>query len=236
MATAVAPRNPQLDVGRGLKFVFEDPEWVKKILMGAVFVLLSIFIIGGVFVAGYMVRLIRRTAAGEARPLPDWDDLGGIFSDGLRAFAVYLGHILAVLAVPVVLGGALFVMAFGLATLTHRSVGEAVGTAVGLVGVVLYGLTMLLMLAVTVYVPAALARFAATNDLKAAFQVRDNIAWIRANLGNYAMALLLYLIGSFAAQFGILLCCVGIFPVSFWSMCLLGWGLGEVLRLESLPR
>ena len=72
--------------------------------------------------------------------------------------------------------------------------------AVGFMG--LYALTAVLMLVLSLYVPAALARFVMLDRVSAAFEVRENLAFIRRNLGNYAMTLLLYLVASFAAQVG----------------------------------
>ena len=74
-----APPQPgsSLDFGRSLSFFFQDPNWVQKILVGSLFTLLSFVFIGGVFIAGYAVRLLRRAARGETYPLPEWDDLGG---------------------------------------------------------------------------------------------------------------------------------------------------------------
>jgi hypothetical protein len=46
------------------------------------------------------------------------------------------------------------------------------------------------------------------------------------------MALAIYLVTSMVAQVGVLLCCVGIFPAAFWSMCAAGWALGEVARRD----
>src|SRR5262245_15944948 len=99
MATPGGARET-FDFGRGLRVVVDDPDWVKKILIGGVFTLLSGILIGAPFVGGYLLRVIARTARGEARPLPDWDDLGGIFGDGLKALAIYLGH-LAVVGIPI---------------------------------------------------------------------------------------------------------------------------------------
>src|SRR5207249_3422683 len=48
-----------LDLGQGFRFFFEDPDWVKKILIGGVFMLLSSLIIGAIFVAGYGVHVLR---------------------------------------------------------------------------------------------------------------------------------------------------------------------------------
>ena len=90
------------------------------------------------------------------------------------------------------------------------------------------------MLALSLYVPAALARFVMLERLGAGFEVRENFAFIRRNLSNYAMTLLLYLLASFAAQLGIVLCCVGFFPAAFWAFCILCWGLGEVVRHDPL--
>ena len=69
------PAPETVDLVRSFRFVLDDPEWVKKILIGGAFTLASAFIVGIFFVAGYWVRLLKRVAAGEALPLPEWDDL-----------------------------------------------------------------------------------------------------------------------------------------------------------------
>ncbi len=90
----MADKQAPLDFSRALRFFFEDPKWVTKIILGGLFSILSIFLVGTFFVAGYVVGLTRRTARGESQPLPEWDDLGTLFVDGARALAVYLGHII----------------------------------------------------------------------------------------------------------------------------------------------
>ena len=235
MSTGPAPAPAGgIDLARGFRFVPEDPDWIKKVLIGGVFMLLSGLIVGAVFVAGYGVRLLRNTARGEARPLPEWDDLGGMAGDGLRAMALYLAYALPVMLVPM---GCILVMIFATAGLSgHGSHGasEALGPlmAMGVMG--LYAFMAVVMLALSLYVPAALARFVMLERLGAGFEVGENIAFIRRNLPNYAMTLLLYLLASFAAQLGIVLCCVGFFPASFWAFCILCWGLGEVVRRDPL--
>jgi hypothetical protein len=235
MSTGPAPAPAGgIDLARGFRFVPEDPDWIKKVLIGGVFMLLSGLIVGAVFVAGYGVRLLRNTARGQARPLPEWDDLGGMAGDGLRAMALYLAYALPVMLVPM---GCVLVMAFATAGLSgHGAHGasDVLGPlmAMGVMG--LYALMAVVMLALSLYVPAALARFVMLERLGAGFEVGENIAFIRRNLPNYAMTLLLYLLASFAAQLGIVLCCVGFFPASFWAFCILCWGLGEVVRRDPL--
>jgi hypothetical protein len=230
MASPISPPGRPLDFGRAFRFVVDDPDWVKKILIGGLFTLLSAILVGAPFVGGYFVRLVRNVARGDERPLPEWDDLGGLFMDGLRAMAVYLAHLAAAMILPVTLGGLLFLM---MAVSAGRGdAGDVVGTlaAFGMVGV--YAIGGLLMLVLMAYVPAALLRFVLYDRVAAAFEPREVIALVRRNVANYLLALALYLVANFASQLGVVLCCVGVFPLGFWSGCILAWGMGEVARRD----
>jgi hypothetical protein len=235
MSTGPAPAQAGgIDLARGFRFVPEDPDWIKKVLIGGVFMLLSGVLVGAIFVAGYGMRLIRNSARGEPRPLPEWDDLGGMFGDGLRALALYLAYVLPVMLVPMSFALIVAFASAGLSGAGSRGASDAFGAlaAMGVMG--LYAFMAVAMLALSLYAPAALARFVMLDRLGAGFEVRENIAFIRRNLPHYAMTLLLYLLASFAAQLGIVLCCVGFFPASFWAFCILCWGLGEVVRRDPL--
>jgi hypothetical protein len=231
-ASGPGPARDNIDLARGFRFVTEDPDWIKKVLIGGVFMLLVGLLVGAVFVAGYGLRLLRRTARGEPRPLPEWDDLGGLFSDGLRPVGIYFAYALPVAIIPMAFFAIAAVVGAGLSRAGSHEGSEAFGAlmAIGFMGV--YALMAVVMLALALYVPAALARFAMLERMGAAFEVRENLDFIRRNLSNYAMTLLLYLLASFAAQLGIVLCCVGFFPASFWAFCILCWGLGEVVRRD----
>lgn len=231
-APGPGPARDNIDLARGFRFVTEDPDWIKKVLIGGVFMLLAGLLVGAVFVAGYGLRLLRRTARGEPRPLPEWDDLGGLFGDGLRPVGIYLAYALPVAIVPMAFLVIVGVAGAGLSRAGSHDASEAFGAlmAMGFMGV--YALMAVVMLALGLYVPAALARFAMLERMGAAFEVRENLAFIRRNLSSYAMTLLLYLLASFAAQLGIVLCCVGFFPAAFWAFCILCWGLGEVVRRD----
>jgi len=234
MATA-APGAPQagLDFGRAFTFVGEDPEWLKKLLIGGVFAIACGLLVGIPFVLGYFSRTLRNVAAGAGRPLPEWDDLGGLFEEGLRLTAVYLVYTIGIALVLCVIGFAILAPVL-LASKGGRA--EDAIHALGALGIVaLYGIVMLVALATAIYLPAALARAAMRASVGEAFAWRENLAFIRANLANYALALLGYLLASFLAQFGVLLCCVGAFPAAFWSYLVLAAGLGQVVRLSPRP-
>ncbi len=225
--------NRTIDLGRGLRFVFDDPDWIKKVLIGGGMAMLGIVIVGAFWLMGYWVRLVQRVSRGEDRPLPEWDDWSGLFSDGLKAVGIYAAHLFGILLPVVLLVVGIVVFGTGLSQMAKGSGdSDAIGGLMGLGVTSLIALAALVMMALMIYVPAALARYALTGRFAAGFEVMENVAFIRRNALNYALSLVLYLIGSFAARFGVFLCCVGMFPISFWALCILGWGLGETARLD----
>src|SRR5688572_10747529 len=68
-----------MDVRAALDTIADDPEVKTKIEVG-VFVVSAPVI--GVAAVGYQVELARRVALGLAAPLPDWEDLWGLFRRG----------------------------------------------------------------------------------------------------------------------------------------------------------
>jgi hypothetical protein len=231
MSTASPAPTGTVDFGRSFTLVTEDPEWVRKILIGGVFTLACALLVGVPFVLGYFSRTLKNVIAGEARPMPDWDDLGDLFNEGLRLTAVYLLYVLAVVAVLAALG---CVVALPLMALSGRGgrPSEVLGLFGGLGIVGLYGLVMLTSLALAVYLPAALARSAVRGTVADGFAWRETLLFIQANLGNYLISLVIYLLASFAAQFGFILCCVGFFPAAFWAYMVLAVALGQTIRLS----
>ena len=228
-----AGRDNTLDFGRALQFVPEDPDWVRKILFGGLFSLLGIVIVGWFFVGGYFLALLRRAARGEPRPLPEWDDLGALFVDGLRAAGLYFAHLFGLLAIPLGLSCMIGLFAGGLGSLagSHRGSDELAGV-LGMGLGLLYMVIALAALVLFLYIPAAVTRFALLGTFAAGFDFRENVAFIQRNLLNYVLALVIYLVGSFVAQFAVLLCCIGFFPASFWAICIFGWALGETARRD----
>jgi hypothetical protein len=232
MASATPAPSGTMDFGRCFSYLGEDPDWLKKILIGGAFALLSAILVGIPFVLGYCGRTLKNVAAGVARPLPEWDDLGGIFGEGLQLAAVYLLHVLAAL---VVIGGLFAVAllpAIAAGTLGDHRGSEAIGALSGLAFVAVYGLGMLLSLALGVYVPSALVRSALRGSVADGFAWRQNVAFIRANVGNYLLSLVVFLVANFVSQFGLLLCCVGIFPAAFASYLVAAAAFGQTVRLN----
>jgi len=226
--------EPGIDLGKALTFVFDDPEWVPKVLVGTLFAFLIPFVIGSVFVTGYAVAIARQTMRRSSPPLPAWDDLAAIFIDGLKGLAISLSHKL-----PVILLSILMIFAVVGGTLLQRQGGTLPE------GLVYYGvpaifggwfLVFVLSLALLFYVPAAFVRFIQTDRLGAAFDVMDNVAFIRNHGTTYLTGILAIVLAGFIGQLGIIVFCVGVFPAMFWSACVMGYVVGELARLDGGAR
>jgi hypothetical protein len=233
MATAAPRTPPGIDFARTFTFVGEDPDWLKKLLIGGAFGLACAVLVGIPFVLGYFSRTLRNVATGASPALPEWDDLGGLFEEGLRLTAVYFVHVLGMIVVLGAAGAALVLPMLAASSASKPSDALAALGALGIAA--LYAVILALSLVVAVYLPAALLRSALRGSVGDAFAWRENLAFIKANLANYALALVSYLLASFVAQFGVLLCCIGVFPAAFWSYLVLASALGQTARLSPRP-
>lgn len=224
------PRPPytppaSFDFGRPFAFVFEDREWLKKILMGGLFAIGIVFFLLGLFpLMGYMARVMRNTIEGRDTPLPEWDDIGDMFSEGVRLFGVALCWMLPfVLLVIVIFIPSMFMMS------AHNDAMQGIG---GLMIGGSYCLWIPLNLALRFIIPVAMLRAVVQRRFGAGIEVGAVIAMIKANFVNFLMAFLVSFIASLIAGFGIVACIVGVFFTSFWSMLVTAQAYGQAYRLS----
>jgi hypothetical protein len=220
------PASLPFDITRAFTFFFEDPEWIPKLAVGTLFAFLSPFLIGAILVIGYAVSLARRVREDRLPRLPEWDDFQEIFLEGLRGMAVSLAHKL-----PLLLLGVLVLLALAGGIYLGREAEEFM--FLGLPA--LFGgfvVVFVLALAILVYLPAAMVRLIQTDRVVAAFDVLANVDFIRTHLTRYALGLLAIVLAGLIAQLGFFVFCVGIFPASFWSMCVMGYVVGELSKLD----
>jgi hypothetical protein len=232
VASDAATPAPSFDVARSLTFFFEEPGWLPKLLVGSLFAVLSPLIVGTVFMVGYAIAIARNTRAGTGPTLPEWENFPELFIDGLKGLAISLAHklplaFLAFLLLFALLGGVLLGREGGSSEeLFFFGIPALFG---GFVVVVV------LALAVLVYVPAAFVRFVRTGRLGDVFDVMANIEFIRAHASSYVMGLLAIVLAALIGQLGFFFFCVGVFPATFWSTCVMGYVIGELAKLDDAP-
>jgi hypothetical protein len=212
-----------MDVAKAFTFVTEDERWMSKIGIGALVSLVSFLIIPIPLLVGYLVGITRNVKKGVERPLPEWDDFGTLFKDGL---SVMVGQLVYTLPFWVIMCIAL-VASVGLGGLTETNVNEDM-VAAGFMAT--WGLVTCLSLIFFVVLfflsPAIVLQYVKTNELSAMFRFRDVVAIARNNVGDIVIAAL----ASFAASLVISIV-LGVFS----AIPIIGWCGGPIIGIAVGP-
>ena len=93
------------NIGDSFSFIFKDTNWATKVLIGAIFSFLSIFLIGIPVVYGYGVTVLQRVRRGEQNPVPEWKDVGVLFIKGIKYLVTLLIYYLPImiLSLPIII-------------------------------------------------------------------------------------------------------------------------------------
>lgn len=176
-----------MDVAKAFTFVTEDERWMGKIGIGVAISLVSFLIIPIPLLVGYLVGITRNVKQGVERPLPEWDDFGRLFKDGL---AVILGQIVYTLPFWIIVCIAL-VASVGLGGLAEANANEDV-VAAGFLAT--WGLVICLSLIFAVALfflsPAIVIQYVNTDELGAMFRFGEVIGIARENVGDIVVAAL----------------------------------------------
>jgi len=169
-----------MDIGKAISFIFEDDEWTSEVGIGALIMLVPILNFVGI---GYEAQVIRNVSRGQARPLPNWNDLGAFFMDGLwlaLARLVYALPIFALLCLPF---GSFFLLLF-----TTGQDEQRFNTFFPFV-ILFCGLMFLIILLYSLTIgllsPAITAQYIRRGTFAACFDVPAILHFIRDNLSDY---------------------------------------------------
>jgi hypothetical protein len=218
-----------MDIGKAFAFVFDDDQWITKILIAAAILLLGLLfswalaiplLLAVAVLSGYMVEIVRRVIRGEVSGLPEWDNWGVLLADGLKVIVITIVYALPALIISLCLGvpGAM---------LTEE--GEAVG---GLFSFAASCLNFLWAIAMYLVLPAAIAFFASKGDLSAAFRFGEILAFVRNNLATYLVTLVMALVASVIGGLGSLVCGIGALVTIPYSYMVTGHLYGQAYAVS----
>jgi hypothetical protein len=193
-----------MQYGKAFGFMTDEAGWTGKYLIAAFSLLVPI--VGPFLLLGYGYEITRRVIAGESPVLPEWSDFGDYLKKGIAAAAIW-----AIYSLPfILLSGCLNTPAYVLLRASdnyQQLAGELLALCGGC-------LALVLLLALNLLGPAALAHSAARGSLGAAFQLGDVVHIVRTKPAVYLMAaLLLGLLNLALLPIGFMLCVIGMFPV-----------------------
>jgi hypothetical protein len=167
-----------MDIGGAFSYVFEDEDWIVKILLGAAIMLIPIF--GQLALSGYGIAILRNVKAGKPRPLPAWSNLGDFLMDGLMFWVIRLvyGLPIFILLCPIVFVGVL--PALGAEN------EDLLTILAGISGVVIIGISCLIVLysiLVGLLMPVVQIRFAETGEIGACLRFGEMFRFLFSNIG-----------------------------------------------------
>ena len=215
-----------MDLGKAFSFTFDDPDWVKKVLLGGVISLVPILNFAA---SGYSLEVTKRVIHNDPRPLPEWDDIGGKLVKGFLVAVIGF-----VYALPLTLMNCILqVVTQTLARSSSSSSSDQMGTAVIVLTSCLGCLMFLYGIFMGFVLPAAIGNYAAKDQLGAAFRFGEIWSLVQKNPSSYLMVLVIEIISGLVAVLGIIACIIGVAFTGFWAVLVTGHATGQAYREAS---
>jgi hypothetical protein len=212
-----------MDIGKAFGFVFEDENWIVKVLIGA-----GVFTVGILFswlivplvlafaiLGGYQVEIIRRVMRGDLDALPEWDDWGQLIADGLKVIVIAIVYALPAIIVSLCLG-----VPAGILSEDAPGFSSALSLLSSCLGI-------LWSIVVAILLPAAVAFFVDRDELAAAFRFGEVLTFVRDNLSTYLVTFVMYVVASIIGSLGSLVCGIGVLVTVPYSYMVIGHLYGQ---------
>jgi hypothetical protein len=164
-----------MDIIEEIKFPSRDSEWIQKVLIGGIVLLIPIV---DLIAYGYLLKVMRGAMDGKSG-MSKWDDWGNLFMNGLMAAIIWVIYMIIPILILLVSAGSMVAAALS------RNTELLMGTLAGAAG----GFLIALLLAVVLgfLVPMALSMYVKENNFGAAFRVGEVISRIKSVFGDYLM-------------------------------------------------
>ena len=182
-----------MDVNKAFRYVFEDKQWISKLLIGVLMSVLSFLFLPALILQGYLVKIVRQVMGGTDNELPEWTDWGKLLADG---FWVTVAQIIWTLPFMLVfiIGG---VVTGGLGSLAEGGSDAAAAGAMG-GGFLMLCLGLLFAVAFLFLTPALLIQYAIKDRFGAMFAFGEVFDIIRNRTADILIAFLVTLVAVIA--------------------------------------
>ena len=190
-----------MEFGKSFTYVFEDDDWIVKILLAAVIAFIPI--IGMLAVAGWGVEITKRAIHKDPEQLPGWGDFVNYLIKGLVVILIGFVYMLPVLLVQACSNGTF---------LLGQESGEEGLILLGNIVMACFGcLSFIYAILVFFLIAAAIGRYADTGEIGSAFQFGKVFATVKAAPAAYLMVLVGGFLAAMIAFAGMIACIIGVF-------------------------
>ena len=172
-----------MDIVENIKYPTTDSEWIKKVLIGGILLLIPIL---NFVCTGYYLKVIKGSIEGRNN-MPEWDDWGDLFIKGISVLIISLAYliipiilisiiILIVSSSGLLLAGIFESASMGVVTLLFILIGSLIG--------------FITLFIVNLMFPMSLAMFANEWSFGDAFKIREIISRIKSVFIEYVIAII----------------------------------------------
>lgn len=218
-----------METGRAFSYVFEDENWISKILIGGLIFLFSFLIFPFFIILGYFVEIIRRTANDIEPVLPEWDNIGEKLSKGFSLFILYLLYeipialiIIIYVAISAVLGSS--VSAQG---------AQTTGSLIALLGLLVTLIISIYSIILILVLPVATMKYALSDKLSQAFKLKEIWSVIKNNFADLIIVILLTYVASIIGALGSIAILIGAAFTYFYALTVTGNLYGQLSKKAS---
>jgi hypothetical protein len=226
------------DIMENILYPTKDPGWIMKFLISYV---AFIPLVGGLLISGYELRVLKENAREDKHTLPEWDNLGGLFMDGLMIFIIRFLYML----IPFILIVAAYlpmivslIVSAGFASSDSETLKTISGiTALG--GSVIFIILMIVAIIVTFVMafllPMALGIYASTGSIFSALNPFTVIGKVLYNFVSYIVIFLVtFVLGFIMAIAGLITGGILMPPAVFYILTVQSKMMGDLLRRNSM--
>jgi hypothetical protein len=190
-----------MEFGKSFTYVFEDEDWIMKILLAAVIAFIPI--VGPLAVAGWGVEIAKRVIHKDPEPLPNWSDFVNYLIKGLVVLLIGFVYMLPVILVQSCGSGAIIA--------GSESGDYALETAGNIVMICFSCLTFIYAVLMGVIIPAAIGNYASTGEVGAGFRFGEVFGLIKAAPAAFLMVLVGGFLAAMITFIGLIACIIGVF-------------------------
>ena len=214
-----------MDIGKSFTFVFEDQKKIEKILIGGLVMLIPV--IGAIILLGYSVRLVRNVRNHHPEPLPEWDDWGGMLSEGLKLFIIYF-----LWSLPLIILSIFLIIPMALA-----GDPEDAGVIASLFGLCFSCFAFLYAIILWLAIPAITVKFAENGEISDGFEFGEIMGFAKKHVGEIIIVALVSMAAfTIAGMVGSILCVIGSLFTYFWATMVQYHLIAQIGLDEAAPR
>lgn len=176
-----------MNIAKAFTYITEDERWVNKLLIALIVTFFAFLFIPIFFLIGYSVAITRNVRAGVEKPLPEWDDWGKLFMDGLYIFIaqfVYTLPFWLLMCIAAVATGGLG------AVVDSGGNPDAIAAVIGTTGLIIGCLGFLFAVALFFISPAIMVQYVIHDDFGACFRFGEVLGIARQSIADILIVFL----------------------------------------------